>query len=109
MPTKAEFEILTDRSQYDWVWDSVNSGYEVTCKANGNKIFLPGNGGTFVQNTIMNSGVMASYWSSSLDTSDQRRAYYMTCYDPSSMPSSQQLSTANRYQGMFVRPVASIE
>lgn len=109
MPTKAEFEILTDRTQYDWVWDSVNSGYEVTCKANGNKIFLPGNGGTFVQNTISNSTSMASYWSSSLDTSNQQRAYYMTCPDPSVFPNMQQISTANRYQGMFVRPVASIE
>lgn len=109
MPTKADFEILTDRTQYDWVWDSVNLGYEVTCKANGNKMFLPGNGGTFVQNSIQNSTSMASYWSSSLDTSNQQRAYYMTCPDPSVFPNMQQISTANRYQGMFVRPVASIE
>ena len=103
MPTDAEWEALLNTANFDWDWDDVRKGYEVTSMVSGyagNSIFLPaagGRGGT----SLGDAGSRGYYWSSSLhkDYSDNARSvhfYYGGVYR----------NFDSRFYGFSVRPVS---
>ena len=98
MPTNAEYGEL--RNNCIWQWTTLNgvTGYRVT-GPNGNSIFLPAAGcrnGTGVSS----QGSGGGYWSSSLSSSYNDKAYYLT-FDSSDYWRYHYY----RYYGQSVRPV----
>lgn len=79
MPTDAELTEL--REQCTWTW-SVN-GHKVTSKSNGNSIFLPA-AGYRDGSSLIHSGSLGYYWSSSLNTGTPSYAWYVG-FDPGSV------------------------
>ncbi|MGM9817593.1 MAG: hypothetical protein ACI30B_01265 [Paludibacteraceae bacterium] len=76
MPTIGEWEELLDNCTWTTVWCNGVSGYKVTSKINGNSIFLPAAGYRY-DDDLYDAGNYGSYWSSSLDSDNPFRAWYV--------------------------------
>ena len=76
MPTKADFEELTANTTS--VWETLNgvNGRRFTSKTNGNSIFVPAAGFCDI-GSVYYVGSYGYLWSSSLDESDPRYAWYL--------------------------------
>ena len=101
MPTRAEQEELIDTNNCTWEWITQNgvNGYKVTSKKNGNSIFLPAAGYRYNSN-LYSAGSYGKYWSSSLNTSDSSKAYYLLFHS-----SLVDWLNLDRYYGQSVRAV----
>ena len=101
MPSNEQFEELINSSYTTTEWTTLNGVYgrKITCKSNGNSIFLPA-AGYRGNASLYSAGSYGYYWSRSLDTyysygarglsfhsGDIRTCYYL------------------RYGGQSVRPV----
>ena len=76
MPTRAELEEL--RANTTSTWETLNGvkGRRFTSKTNGNSIFVPAAG--YCDNgSVSNVGSVGYLWSSSLDESNSRLAWYL--------------------------------
>lgn len=62
MPTKAQFDELTD--ECDWRWDASKKGYYIT-GPNGNAIFMPAAGYIDCVDDVRRVGELGFYWSRS--------------------------------------------
>lgn len=73
MPTRAEQDELRDATNCTWEWTTQNgvNGYKIISKKNGNSIFLPAVG-YYDTETLYSAGVAGRYWSSSLNTVNNR-------------------------------------
>ena len=102
MPTRAEFEELTANTTS--VWETLNgvNGRRFTSKTNGNSIFVPA-AGICNSGSVSNIGSDAILWSSSLSESNSRDAWDLY-FDSGNV----NMSISNRYYGMTVRAVKSI-
>ena len=102
MPTKAEYDELSNTSYTTWTWTTQNGvkGYKVTSKTNGNSIFLPAAGYRY-DSDLNSAGSYGVYWSSSLNTRGSDHAYYL--YFGSGGVYS--YDRYDRYYGQSVRPV----
>ena len=88
MPTKAEMEELADTYNTDansgthlWEWQedyngSGHNGYLITCKSNGNSLFLPAAGYRY-NTSVGYQGSLGYYWSSALYSGYPLIAYYL--------------------------------
>lgn len=74
VPTKEEFDELRKKCKWEWVCGSKSSGYLVT-GPNGNRIYLPAQGGRYGTNTV-SWGESGYYWTSSICEVSSRSAYY---------------------------------
>ena len=102
MPTKAEQDEL--RTECTWTWTRNYNGTGVagsivTSKINGNSIFLPAAGHRY-NSDLYNAGSFGLYWSSSLNTSNSDRAYYLNFGSD-----GVDRSYSTRYDGRSVRGV----
>jgi uncharacterized protein YjdB len=99
MPTDEEWTAL--RTQCTWVWTTQNgvSGRLVTA-SNGNSIFLPAAGtrSNTGQSIVGRDGY---YWSSSLNTDDSSKAWWMHFY----LDTALSRGSSGRCYGKSVRPV----
>ncbi len=62
MPTKAQFDELTD--ECDWRWNASEKGYDIT-GPNGNAIFMPAAGYVDCVDDLRRVGELGFYWSRS--------------------------------------------
>ncbi len=107
MPTRKEFEELSDTANCVWKWtkiavagnDSV-SGYEVKSVRNGNTLFLPAAGARNGKETVMR-GANAVYWTSTRDAAQPGNATCLSFYF-----ANYRCYENVRYIGSSVRPVA---
>ena len=96
MPTKAQFDELTENTTM--AWDASRSGFTFT--ANGKELFLFG-AGYASSSSVSNYGSRGGYWSRSLSESNPGGAWRLffsndwACY----------VSNDYRYNGFSVRPV----
>lgn len=99
MPTIEELEELGNINNCTWTWMKVNgiNGYNVVSKKNGNSIFLPATG--FRYSNVLYTGT-GTYWSSSLYSSHNDRAFYF--YFNSD---KRNVDFTNRYYGRSIRAV----
>ena len=102
MPTNDQLEELRNTSCTTWTWTTMNgkSGYKVSKNTDESVyIFLPA-AGYCMGSSLNNEGSYGYYWSRSLRTSDNSRAYYL-------FVNSDNIYTGdyNRYFGQSVRPV----
>lgn len=97
MPTDAEWTELRENCMWTWTTHNSVNGYLVTSKTNGNSIFLPVAGYRFGTDFSDSAG---RYWSSSLCTDDQSRAWGM-CFGSRRW----YVNSPYRYFGQSVRPV----
>ena len=109
MPTKEEFEELSNSDNCTWTWTSqTNSagrsvmGYKVTNKKNHNSIFLPASGCRMGKRHFYQDSD-GHYWCSSLYTGNADRAYFL-CFGGN----YHNLYDGSRYDGRLVRPVAAL-
>ena len=107
MPTKAEFEELTNSDNCTWTWTSLTTtsgstinGYIVISVKNGNSIFFPASG-FYHNNNLGNEGKNAFFWSSSLYQEDTKNAYCLDLGDAHNYSNKY-----GRFYGFTVRPVA---
>ena len=63
MPTKAEFEELLDKCEWQWTELDGRKGYTIT-GSNGNSIFLPAAGFRDEASSLIDAGCFGTYWSS---------------------------------------------
>ena len=96
MPAEAEFDELRTRC----TWTRLSNGYKVV-GSNGNSIFLPA-AGYREKWSILDAGSGGYYWSSSLNTDNSYRAWYLYFFSVS-------IDKGNyrRYYGRSVRPVCN--
>ncbi len=99
MPTKAEQDELREKCTWTWTIQNGVKGYKVTSKSNGNSIFLPA-AGFRGGSSLYAAGSSGIYWSSSLDTVNPSRAYYLV-FDSILLD----WYYGGRYPGHSVRPV----
>ena len=79
LPTKEQCEELINNCTWKWRGGK-NKGVYVTGK-NGNSIFLPAVGEEYSDGSRQAEGEAGSYWSSSLQGTDGKYAYYISyCY-----------------------------
>ena len=79
LPTKEQCEELINNCTWKW-HGGKNKGVYVIGK-NGNKIFLPAVGELYYDEQMQAEGEAGSYWSSSLQGTDGKYAYYISyCY-----------------------------
>ena len=97
MPTLAEFKELIDNC--DWTWTTLNKGYKVTSKKNGQSIFLPA-AGHRDGGTLCYGGDYGYYWSSTSLGSYGKDAFYGWF-----RKDTKNVSAICRYYGKSVRPV----
>ena len=98
MPTHAEQDELMSKCTWTWMTQNGVKGRLVT-GPNGNSIFLPAagyRGGSL----LSNAGSYGHYWSSSLDTDNPFRGWYLYF-----RPSNFDVSYSGRYYGLSVRAV----
>jgi uncharacterized protein (TIGR02145 family) len=79
MPTKDEWQELTDNCDWKWTNDyssTGKAGHIVSSKTNGNTIFLPA-AGYYDGSELGSAGSYGYYWSSSLFANDPNYAHYM--------------------------------
>lgn len=94
MPTQSEIKELVEECVWTWLYN----GYNIT-GPNGKTIFLPMTG--YRDGASINGrGSNGSYWSSSLDASNNDCAYYIDFHSDGKKDKS-----ANRYLGCAIRPV----
>lgn len=102
-PTKDEIKELVQKC----VWSSYGDGYEIT-GPNGKSITLPAAGYCDGSN-VEDRGDNGYYWSSSLDASDNSRAYLLNFDERNSDPDNEWADPmarfASRYLGFAIRPV----
>ncbi len=100
MPTYDELYEL--KTKCTWTWYTLNGvkGCKVT-GPNGNSIFLPA-AGDRLGTSVSGAGSNGRYWSSSLDSSDPSRAYYLYFYS-----GNVDWRSYARYYGPSVRAVCS--
>ena len=99
MPTKKEFQELSDQCTWTWTSQGGHNGYRVTSKTNGNSIFLPAAGYRYGE-SLYYVGSNGNYWSASpINTTIGRRL----CFDSSSVYPQ---NIFNRAAGFSVRPVS---
>ncbi len=112
MPTKAEFDELTN-SNYtirEWVTQNGVCGYKFTSKSNGNSIFLPA-AGNRTGNDLDDAGSYGYYWSSTLyeipklNQRDPSCAWYLTFNNDEENSNHLGTNGNSRYYGRSVRPV----
>lgn len=103
MPTYDEFNELLENCEREWTIYNDVEGYKLSSKKNGNSIFLPA-AGYRGGGALISAGTYGYYWSSSLNTYDQRSAYslYLRLDDIFMNPES-------RYGGRTIRPVYEAE
>ena len=103
-PTLEEWEELIQNTTYSWVvLPGGELGGALFTASNGNSIFLPGVNGYFEHfMTWYDSDGPCHYWSSSLDTVNSLQAYSF-----SGTPTSYEVDSHNRSNGLSVRPVRS--
>ena len=100
IPTHDEFGELKLKCSWTWLQYKGVNGYKVT-GLNGNSIFLPAGGYQSMFSNYINENCV--YWSSSLNTSDSRRAYNLF----SSLEKTSLSYHYNRSYGLLIRPVMS--
>lgn len=105
MPTADEIKELVDTynsPDYKWEWKTVlaKEGYKVTCKTNGNSIFLPASGTRKSASEVDGEGVKGYYWSSSIPNT----SYVAVClvFEAGKAP---EVTNEERYQGFTIRAV----
>ena len=76
MPTKADLEELTANTTSTWETLNGVNGRRFTSKTNGNSIFVPA-AGYCSNGSVYDVGSYGNLWSSSLDESDSRLAWYL--------------------------------
>ena len=100
MPTYDEMKELLDNTTNEWTTVNGTNGCKFTSKTNGNSIFLPAagyrNGSSLGLHTLG-----GNYWSSTLDQSNTRYAYYLG-FDSGYVGMS---GYGDRILGFSVRPV----
>ena len=101
MPTKTELEELTANTTSAFTQVNGVSGMTFTSKVNGNSIFVPAAGECY-QGSFEYVGQYGNLWSSSLNESDLRNAFYLgfTWF-------SRSVSSDFRCYGYSLRPVLS--
>ena len=82
MPTIEEWRELLNTDNCSWTWTTINgvNGYKVQSKKPGYTdkwIFLPAAGFPSYSGTLYYVGTCGGYWSSSLNTDNPSRAYYV--------------------------------
>ena len=102
MPTSDEFKELKDSC--DWVWTTQNgrNGYTITSRINGNSIFFPATGYTWMGNEVVKVNQLASYWSSSLYAANPIYAHRLY-FGENNIGIDDDYSY--RYKGYNIRPV----
>lgn len=127
MPTKADFDELVENTNNGWMRLNGIAGYKFTSKINGNSIFLPAAGGSYVEiglqvgplsglySGICHVRVMGKYWSSTKYDLENNKdlVYYLNLLNPDAL--YQLTSTGAEYvrtkaftspiYGYSVRPV----
>ena len=101
MPTKAEIQELIDKTTNEWVTNYKGTGvngYNFT-GSNGNSIFIPAAGDCY-NGLVGGVGGDGAVWSSSLNTSTPRKAWYLY-FDSGSC----NMDNYDRYSGQSVRGV----
>ena len=102
MPTKAEWEKLTDTNNFIWKWDETRLGYTVTSRIEGyagNQIFLPIKSTEYkVADKLRTVGL---YWSATLYEQNFFEAYQVLFYD-----GHHEVSTNQRCYHRLIRPVS---
>ena len=100
LPTRAEFEELSDEDNCTWEWTTQSgvNGYKVTSKVNGKSIFLPAAGGR--SDISFYAGSKGYYWSSRPSSFDTDLAFLLG-FDSG----YHRTSSSGRHQGFSVRPV----
>lgn len=78
-PTRAEIEELIDNTTSTWETLNGVNGIRFTSKTNGNSIFVPAAGMNH-NGSINGVGYYCNFWSSSLDKSDSRLAWFANSY-----------------------------
>ena len=100
MPSKEDFDELTNISYTTTEWTTQNGVYgrKITSNSNGNSVFLPAAGGG--SNSFSHAGSRGYYWSRTLDESNPSYAFFLSF-------NSSGISTSgfNRCVGRSVRPV----
>ena len=82
-------------------WDNVVRGIRITRNSTGATLFLPAAGFCNGSSIGLDAGDRGIYWSSSLNTDEPNRAYYLSFYSDDS-----EWYRGNRYVGFTVRPVS---
>jgi len=108
MPSKAEWEELTNTDNCAWTWQanyqgSGVSGWLVTSKKTGftsNSIFLPA-AGVYSGSTAPTTGSAGNYWSKTKASASNDNAAILA-FDNSS---ASVVETMERYKGVCIRPV----
>ena len=99
MPTKEELEELTANTTSTWeILNGVN-GRRFTSKTNGNSIFVPAAGYCY-GGSVDGVGSYGYLWSSSLNESSSRGAWYLGFYS-----GGVYVGSISRYDGLTVRAV----
>ena len=99
MPTREEFQELSENCTWTWTTQNGVNGYKVTSQSNGSSIFLPAagyRGGT----RLNDAGTIGHFWSSSLDAGELSSAW-LECF----VSGSYGVPVGYRYYGRSVRPV----
>ena len=99
MPTIEELQELKDNCTWTWSIQGDKHGYTVTSKKNGGSIFIPV-AGARSENKLINPSFYGYYWSSSLNTENQNRAFGIYFYN-----GGIGLLDSGRYIARSVRPV----
>ena len=104
IPTKDEIDELTNSTNCTWTSTTVNEvkGYEVTSKMEGytdRSIFLPASGFNYDSQALVERGSTCSYWTSTLDPSDNPPTYAYIIRN-------NDYGYGYRFTGRSVRPVA---
>ena len=104
-PTKEEFQELVDHCQ--WTVSSLYpTGFSVKSNSTGKSIFLYPAGSFGKEEDSFEKGMVGDYWTSSVEeTSNHAARLHFFTYNENN---SYMLSSALRYVGMSVRPVADI-
>ena len=77
MPTRADFQELLDNTRKEWTQVNSVNGYKFTSKTDETKyIFFPAAGGCY-DGSVDDVGNHGGVWSSSLNTSNPRNAWYL--------------------------------
>lgn len=98
IPTKIEQDELRTKCAWKWTLSNGVRGCQVT-GPNGKSIFLPASG-YYNMGSLLDSGILGHYWSSSLYQSHNDRAYYLEICSE-----YQVWDDYDRYYGRAIRPV----
>lgn len=100
IPTKAEFQELEEKCQWEWVEQNGKAGYRVTGPS-GNSIFLPAAGNKY-NATVSNLGKRGDYWTSTLGEDYSNNGVNYTFWNE-----GHKLASNFRYYGRTIRAVRS--